>query len=89
MSQVLYLKTEGARDGTRGAQVSVFSFSPPKRKKPKLITDKLFLIYKLIPQSQPNSHTQANLNSHHIKFPKTYDIIIKHILQPNHGETNP
>ena len=71
MSQVPYLKTEGARDCTRGAQVSVFSFSPPKRKEPKLIMDKIFLIYKLIPQSQPNSQTQENLNSHQIKFPKT------------------
>ena len=32
MSQVPYLKTEGARECTRGAQVSVFSFSSPKWK---------------------------------------------------------
>ena len=32
MSQVPYLKTEEARDCTRGAQVSVFSFSSPKTK---------------------------------------------------------
>ena len=32
MSQIPYLKTESARDCTRGAQVSVFSFSPPKWK---------------------------------------------------------
>ena len=89
MSQVPYLKTEGARDCTRGAQVSVFSFSPPKRKEPKLIMDKLFLTYKLIPKSPPNSQTQENPNSHHIKFPKTYNTIIKHILQPNHRKTNP
>ena len=88
MSQVPYLKTEGARDFTRGAQVFVFSFSPPKRKT-KTYYGQLFLIYKLIPQSQPNARTQENLNSHHIKFPKTYDKIIKHILQPNHRETNP
>ena len=49
MSQVPYLKTEGTRDCTRGAQVSVLSFSPPKRKEPKLIMDNLFLIDKLIP----------------------------------------
>ena len=30
MSQVPYLKTEGARECTRGAQVSVFSFSSPQ-----------------------------------------------------------
>ena len=50
--------------------------------------DKLFLIYKLIPQIQPNFQTQENLNSHHIKFPKAHDIIIKHIMHPNHRETN-
>ena len=49
--------------------------------------DKIFLIYKLIPQTQPNSQTQENLNSHHIKFPKAYDTIIKHIIHPNHRET--
>ena len=32
MSQVPYLKTEGARDCTWGAQVSVFLFLPPKGK---------------------------------------------------------
>ena len=32
MSQVPYLKTKCARECTRGAQVSVFSFSSPKRK---------------------------------------------------------
>ena len=48
MSQVPYLKTEDVRDCTRGAQVSVFLFSSPKKKKPKLITDKLFLIYELL-----------------------------------------
>ena len=32
MSQIPYLKTEDARDCTRGAQVSVFSFSLPKWK---------------------------------------------------------
>ena len=50
--------------------------------------EKLFPIYKLIPQSQPNSQTQEKLNSHHIKFPKAYDTIIKHIMHPNHRETN-
>ena len=30
MSQIPYLKIEDARDCTRGAQVSVFSFSSPK-----------------------------------------------------------
>ena len=50
MSQIPYLKTEDARDCTKGAQVSMFSFSSPKWK-PKLITNKLFLIYKLIPQT--------------------------------------
>ena len=56
--------------------------------KPKLITDKLFLIYKLIPHSQPNSQTQENLNSHHIKFPKkkTRYIHQTHYI-PKHRET--
>ena len=30
MSQILYLKTEDVKDYTRGAQVFVFSFLPPK-----------------------------------------------------------
>ena len=50
MSQIPYLKTKDARDCTRGAQVSMFLFSSPNEK-PKLIIDKLFLIYKLIPQT--------------------------------------
>ena len=32
MSQIPYLKAESARDCTGGAQVSVFSFLPPKWK---------------------------------------------------------
>ena len=32
MSQISYLKTEDARDCTRGAQVSMFLFSSPKWK---------------------------------------------------------
>ena len=32
MSQISYLKTEDARDCTRGAQVSMFSFPSPKWK---------------------------------------------------------
>ena len=57
------------------------------KEKSKFITDKLFLIYKLISQSQPNSQTQENLNSHHIEFPKVYDTIIKQIIHPKHRET--
>ena len=41
-----------------------------------------------MPQSQPNSQTQENLNSHHIKFPKAHDTILKHIMHPKHRETN-
>ena len=64
------------------------SCSRHQNERSKLITDKLFLIYKLLPHSQSNSQTQENLNSHHIKFPKAHDTIIKHIMHTNHRETN-
>ena len=87
MSQVPYLKTKGTRDCNEELKCP-YSRSCHLNEKPKLITEKLFLIYKLIPQSQPNSQTQEKLNSHHIKFPKAYDTIIKHIMHPNHSESN-
>ena len=50
MSQIPYLKTDDVRDCTRRAKCSC-SCSCHLNEKPKLIMDKLFLIYKLIPQS--------------------------------------
>ena len=47
--------------------------------KPKLITDKLFLIYKFI----PNSQTQENPYFPSHKFPQKQGTFIKHITYQN------
>ena len=88
MSHIPYLKTEDVRDCTREAQVSMFSFSSPKWKTkiyywqtlPKYLN--LYMNHNLTLKLKKISIPITQ------RFSKAYDTFIKHIMYPNHRETN-